>query len=155
MELADPGPATDRDYSRRIGIEIVGQRVELLLPMREAVPRPQPIDLAPPALAGGKPMPGERPRLALGEIARHGFERLGNPLTQLLPPRRQQSLVRDVAEERVLEPEAPAGLRDEVPGAFPLFVEGVSESLARKLTAAVAVPTIGTAARPPATGRSW
>src|SRR5882762_8077935 len=131
MELADPWPAMARDYFGRIGIQIVGQRVELLLPMRDAVPRPQPIDLGPAALTGREPMAGERFRLVLGEIAGHGFERLGNPLMQLFPPRRQQSLGRDVAEERVLEPEAPAGLRDEVPGAFALVVEGVAESLAR------------------------
>ena len=68
MELADPRPAMDRDYFGRIGIEIVRQRVELLLPMRDAVPRPQPIDLASPVLTGCKPMTGERFRLALGEI---------------------------------------------------------------------------------------
>jgi len=100
MELADPGPATDRDYFSRIGIEIVG--VELLLPMRDAVPRAQPTDLGAPILTGRKPMAGERFRLALGEIAGHGFKRLGYPLMQLLPPRRQQSFVRDVAESACL-----------------------------------------------------
>src|SRR6267143_992745 len=116
MELADPWPAIDRDYFGRIGIEIVGQRVELLLPMRDAVPRVQPIDLGSPVLTGRKPMAGERFRLALSEIGRHGFKRLGYPLMQLLPPRRQQSFVGDVAEERMLEPEAPAGLRNDEPG---------------------------------------
>jgi len=105
----------DRDDFGRIGIEIVGQRVELLLPMRDAVPRPQPIDLGSPVLTGRKPMAGELFRPALSEIGGHGFKRLGYAPMQLLSPRRQQSLVRDVAEERVLEPEDPAGLRDEVP----------------------------------------
>ena len=59
MELADPRPAMDRDYFGRIGIEIVGQRVELLLPMRDAVPRVQPMDLGSPVLTGRKPMAGE------------------------------------------------------------------------------------------------
>ena len=55
MELADPWPAMDRDYFGRISIQVVGQRVELLLPMRDAVPRPQPIDLGPAALTGREP----------------------------------------------------------------------------------------------------
>src|SRR5271167_1239111 len=40
MQLMDPRPAIDRDVVGRIGIEIVGQRVELFLPMSDAVPRP-------------------------------------------------------------------------------------------------------------------
>ena len=84
--------------------------------MRDAVPRMQPIALGSPVLTGRKPMPGERFRLVLSEIAGHGFERLGNALMQLLPPRRQQGFVRYVAEECVLEPEAPAGLSDDEPG---------------------------------------
>jgi len=75
---------------------------------------------------------------------------------QLLPPRCQQGFVglcrRGV---RALEPEAPAGLSDDEPGAFSLFIEGVAESLARELTAAVAVPAIGIGGSPPATVRSW
>jgi len=116
MELADPRPALARDDFSRISCEILSQRVELLLPMRNAVPRPQPIDLGPLILTGCKPMTGERFRLALSEIRGCGFERLGDALMQLLPPRRQQSFVCDVAEERMLEPEAPGGLLDDEPG---------------------------------------
>ena len=52
----------------------------------------------------------------------------------------------------MLEPEAPAGLRDDQPGAFALVVEGVAESLARELTAAVAV-TIGIGGSPACDGQ--
>jgi 3-methyl-2-oxobutanoate hydroxymethyltransferase len=53
----------------------------------------------------------------------------------------------------VLEPEAPAGLRDDEPGVFALVVEGVAESLARELTAALAVPTIGIGGSPACDGQ--
>ena len=84
--------------------------------MRDAVPRMQPIDLGSPVLTGRKPMAVERFRLALGEIGGHGFKHFGYALMQLLPPRCQQGFVRYVAEECVLEPEAPAGLSDDEPG---------------------------------------
>ena len=59
MELARPWHAMDRDQFRWLGVEIVSQCVELLMPMRDAVPRSQPIHLGPLVYTGGKPMTGE------------------------------------------------------------------------------------------------
>ena len=84
--------------------------------MRDAVPRPQPTDLRPSAFPGGKPVVRQCLRFALGDTARHRFKRLGDAVMQSLPPRRQQAFVGDVADERVLEPEVPAALRDDEPG---------------------------------------
>ena len=68
MEFAARSPAVDRDDVRGIRLEEIGQRVELFLPMRDAVARPQPIDLAPSVLTGRKPMAGERFRLSFAKL---------------------------------------------------------------------------------------
>src|SRR3954454_4949145 len=100
----------------RICIEKIRERVELVLPMRCAVARLQPVNFGPIVLPGTEQMLSENLRLVECAAIRHCYERLGDALVQALPPRCQQGLTRDVSEHRMPKPVALPGIGDEQPG---------------------------------------
>jgi hypothetical protein len=98
-------PDGEGDHLGSVAFKIIRQRVQLLVPMGYAVARPQPIEFGAFVVIGSEPVIRQSFRFAFGDLARHGLDRLGNAPVQLLPARRQQALIGDIAHERVLEPE--------------------------------------------------